>query len=130
MKRIVVLVALLTIVSFHCLAQDESYVKGCRAHFTLEDSIPSTNFDEFLLQNVEWIDNGDNVQTLLIIEFDVVGNGVIDNVQIHDKCKCCDFCVAAVEKAVLKSAPYWVLEPSALGNKERVQFKYRWALPL
>ena len=111
-----------------CLAQNEPFKVGCHAHFTLEDSIPSMNFDEFLLLNVEWIDNEVDIVTSLIIEFDIVGNGVIDNVQIHDKCKCCDFCVAAVEKAVLKSAPYWVLEPSALGNRERMQFKFKWAL--
>ena len=127
-RRILIIITLLTVIFVPCFAQDESYKVECHAHFTFEDSIPSMNFDEFLLQNVVWIDNEVDIQTSLIIEFDVVGNGEIDNIQINDKCKCCDFCVAAVEKAVWKSAPYWVLKSSALGNKERMRFKFKWAL--
>lgn len=127
MKRIVVLVALLTIVSFHCLAQDESYVKGCRAHFTLEDSIPSMNFDEFLANNIVFIDNGADAVTLCTIEFDVVGTGIIDNIHVSSLGNV-DFVEIAVKEAVKKSEPYWILDSSALGNKVRVQFKYKWML--
>ena len=118
----------MTIIYFPCLAQEGSYKKECQAHFRLEDSIPSMNFDEFLLLNVEWIDNEVDIVTSLIIEFDIVGNGVIDNVQIHDKCKCCDFCVAAVKKAVEKSEQYWMIDSSVPCNRVKMQFKYKWII--
>ncbi len=114
-------------VSILCPAQDNSYDRVAHAHFTLEDSIPSMNFDEFLSRNVEWIDNGADAQTICTIEFDVVGNGEIENISVTSLGHV-DFVEKAVLKAVLKGAQYWVLDPSALGNRERMQFKYKWVI--
>ena len=127
-RRLLILTTLLTIIYIPGLAQDVFYKRDLKAHFSLEDSIPSMTFDEFLGQNVEWFDDGVDIQTLLIIEFDVIGTGEIDNIQIIDKCKCCDFCVEAVKNAVLKSAQYWVLDSSNLGKKVSMQFKFKWML--
>ena len=126
MKKSIILSLLILGANSIC-AQDNSYDRIAHAHFSLEDSIPSMNFDEFLSQNVEWIDNGADAQTVCTIEFDVVGNGEIDNISVTSLGNV-DFVEAAVKKAVLKGAPYWVLKPPALGNKERVRFKYKWKI--
>lgn len=127
-RRLLFILATLGAVIFsHCLAQDESYKNECRAHFSLEDSIPSMNFDEFLARNIVYVDNGADATTLCIIEFDVTGNGRIDNVNVTTNGNV-EFVENAVREAVNKSEQYWMLDSSVQGNRVKMQFKYKWII--
>ena len=69
-------------------------------------------------------DNGADAQALCFIEFDVLHDGEIENIKVTSNC---DYCNAAVAKAVELSAQYWKLMPltNKKGIKVRYEYKYK-----
>lgn len=70
-------------------------------------------------------DNGINAQTLCIIEFDVIRNGIIENIKVTSNC---DFCNTAVEEAVKLSSRYWKLKPLCWQKRVKVRYNYKYQI--
>ncbi len=68
-------------------------------------------------------DNGINAQALCIIEFDVIRNGIIENIKVTSNC---DFCNTAVEEAVKLSSRYWILKPICRHKRVKVSYRYKY----
>lgn len=95
-----------------------------QAYFCFNDSTGHINFDEFISRNIIMPDNGVDAQALCFIEFDVIHDGEIENIKVMSNC---EFCNAAVAKAVELSAQYWKLKPltNKKGIKVRYEYKYK-----
>ena len=78
-----------------------------QAYFCFNDSTEYINFGEFLNRNIIMPDNGADAQALCFIEIDVIHDGEIENIKVMSNC---EFCNAAVEKAVKMSAQYWKIK--------------------
>ena len=95
-----------------------------QAYFCFNDSTEYINFGEFLNRNIIMPDNGADAQALCFIEFDVINDGEIENIKVTSNC---NYCNAAVKKAVELSAQYWKLMPLThkKGVKVRYEYKYK-----
>ena len=95
-----------------------------QAYFCFNDSTEYINFGEFISRNIIMPDNGADAQALCFIEFDVIHDGEIENIKVTSNC---DYCNAAVKKAVELSAQYWKLMPltNKKGIKVRYEYKYK-----
>ena len=95
-----------------------------QAYFCFNDSTGPINFGEFISRNIIMPDNGADAQALCFIEFDVINDGKIENIKVTSNC---NYCNAAVKKAVELSAQYWKLMPltNKKGIKVRYEYKYK-----
>lgn len=70
-------------------------------------------------------DNGVDAQALCLIEFEVINDGEIENIKVTSNC---DYCNAAVAKAVELSAQYWKLMPLAHQKRIKVRYEYKYKI--
>lgn len=108
-----------------CVVPHKSHsIDNSLAYFCFIDSTGYINFEEFISRNMIMPDNGVDAQALCLIEFEVINDGEIENIKVTSNC---DYCNAAVAKAVELSAQYWKLMPltNKKGIKVRYEYKYK-----
>ena len=108
------------IVSHKSISNDNN-----QAYFCFNDSTEYINFGEFLNRNIIMPDNGADAQALCFIEFDVIHDGEIENIKVMSNC---EFCNAAVEKAVKMSAQYWKIKLLKHQKRIKVHYEYKFMI--
>ena len=96
-----------------------------QAYFCFNDSTEYINFGEFISRNIIMPDNGVDAQALCFIEFDVINDGEIENIKVTSNC---EFCNAAVEKAVKMSAQYWKIKLLTHQKRIKVHYEYKFMI--
>ena len=70
-------------------------------------------------------DNVGDANVLCIIEFKIINDGKIEDIEVTSNC---DYCNAAVKVAVESSAQYWKRVPFHPQKRITVRFKYKYMI--
>ena len=124
-KALFAILIFLSLVAESCHAPYKYYHSNGQAYFCFADSTGYVNFNDFITKNIIMSDNGVDANVLCLIEFEIISNGKIEDIQVTSDC---NFCNAAVTKAVEMSGQYWKLKPLTHRHRINVHYEYKYMI--